>query len=170
MSAPSEPDRAPEVERALLKEASEQLVRLLDAAIRDGRERAVALTPDLPGTERPLPFIRPPAFDMPPRRINGATMKEYCRAWRDRQRQTRHAIERRAHRERRALLEPKPRPRPAIGQFTIMDLADDTCRFPLGDGPFLFCGARSLPGKPYCMNCMRGLYRSADDDMALAEE
>jgi hypothetical protein len=166
MSAPPEHDRAPEFERALLREASEQFARLLGEAIRAGRER-VSLKLVRPGTERPLPFFRPAAFDAPPRRVNGVTMKEGCCAWRA----ARHAIERRARQEQLALLEPQPRPRPAIGQFTIMDLADDTCRFPLGDGPFLFCGAPSMPGKPYCANCIRGLYRRADgEDMTLAEE
>jgi GcrA cell cycle regulator len=171
MSAPPDRARAPELERAVLREANEQFTRLLEAAIRTGRERDRSVAPATPGAERPLPFVRPAAFDLPPRRVNGVTMKEYCRAWRDRQRQARHAIERRAHREQLALLEPKPRPRPAIGQFTIMDLAEDTCRFPLGDGPFLFCGTRSMPGKPYCASCARGLYRCANgDDVALAGE
>lgn len=167
MAAPPDHARAPEVERAALKDATEQFARLLDAAIRKGRERDVApAAPELAGTERPLPFRRPAAFDAPERRVNGVTMKEYCRAWRDQRREARRAMERRAQQEQLALLAPKPRPRPPIGQFTIMDLADDTCRFPLGDGPFLFCGATPVPGKPYCARCVRGLYRRAGDEDA----
>jgi hypothetical protein len=36
---------------------------------------------------------------------------------------------------------------------TIADLTDDTCRWPVGhpkDKDFRFCGAPSLPRKPYC--------------------
>jgi hypothetical protein len=107
MAAPPDHARAPEVERAALKDATEQFARLLDAAIRKGRERDVApAAPELAGTERPLPFRRPAAFDAPERRVNGVTMKEYCRAWRDQRRQARRAMERRAQQEQLALLAP----------------------------------------------------------------
>jgi hypothetical protein len=170
MAAPPDHARAPELKRAALKQANEEFARLLEEAIRSGRERGPSSEPSAqPGTERPLPYVRSPAFDEPACLVAGVPKREYARAWRERQRETRRAIERRAQREQAALLEPKPRPRPPIGRFTIMDLADDTCRFPIGDGPYLFCGATPVEGKPYCERCVRGLYRS-DDDIAATDE
>jgi hypothetical protein len=78
--------------------------------------------------------------------------------------------EREAERAIAELLAPQPGPRPPIGRFTLMDLGPDTCRFPFGDGPFLFCGAEPLPEKPYCATCIRGLYRSLDEAEEALEE
>jgi hypothetical protein len=57
-------------------------------------------------------------------------------------------------------LEPQPaeRSRPPVGKFTLLDLGADTCRFPIGDGPYLFCGAPPVAGLPYCAGCARVLY------------
>jgi GcrA cell cycle regulator len=32
----------------------------------------------------------------------------------------------------------------------LMDLKPNECRFPLGDGPFTFCGNTTKPGESYC--------------------
>lgn len=34
----------------------------------------------------------------------------------------------------------------------LQHLTDKTCRWPVGDGPFVFCGTLPHPGKPYCAN------------------
>ena len=41
---------------------------------------------------------------------------------------------------------------PAPGdRLSVLDLSDKTCKWPLTDGrPHEFCGARPIPGKPYC--------------------
>jgi GcrA cell cycle regulator len=39
---------------------------------------------------------------------------------------------------------------PNIPPVSIMELNDRTCRWPIGDGPFMFCGALPLHEKPYC--------------------
>lgn len=41
--------------------------------------------------------------------------------------------------------------RPDVGRITnILDLEPHHCRWPVGDGPFAFCGDRKIPGKSYC--------------------
>ena len=41
--------------------------------------------------------------------------------------------------------------RPDVGRITnILDLEPHHCRWPVGDGPFAFCGDRKVPGKSYC--------------------
>jgi hypothetical protein len=110
--------------------------------------------------------VPPAAHERPARQPDGVAGKDYCRAWREKQRAIKRALKRDAERAQADLLAPKPRPRPPVGQFTIMDLAEDTCRFPFGDGPFLFCGATPVPGRPYCARCIRGLYRSPGKDEA----
>ena len=169
MSAPPEHIRAPEIARAALKEATDLFGRLLAAAILNGTERDVAPpATEQSGTERPVRLVARAENEKPARHVNGLAMKDYCRAWRETQREVWRALQRDAQRAQSELLAPKHGPRPPIGQFTIMDLGPDTCRFPFGDGPFLFCGAAPLAGKPYCARCIRGLYRSPDDEEALA--
>lgn len=34
--------------------------------------------------------------------------------------------------------------------LTLSDLNESTCKWPLGDGPFTFCGHAPLKGLPYC--------------------
>lgn len=163
MSAPPEHRRAPAVERAALKEANDLFARLLSAAILNGSERdVVPLVPAQPGTQRPMRLVPPAAPERPAHPSDRPAMKDYCRAWREKQREIKRALRRDARRAQADLLAPKPRPRPPVGQFTIMDLAEDTCRFPFGDGPFLFCGATPLLGKPYCARCLPGLYRKPE--------
>lgn len=39
---------------------------------------------------------------------------------------------------------------PAAFTYSLLDLRPGQCRWPQGDGPFLFCGARQDEGGPYC--------------------
>lgn len=32
----------------------------------------------------------------------------------------------------------------------LVDLGFGECKYPFGDGPFLFCGCPAIPGQPYC--------------------
>lgn len=42
------------------------------------------------------------------------------------------------------------RPRPEPGQFTLLDLADDVCRWPVSEAaPYFFCGTATSCA-PYC--------------------
>ena len=34
--------------------------------------------------------------------------------------------------------------------LNLLDLTDSTCHWPLGDGPFTFCGCQVQEGSPYC--------------------
>lgn len=46
-----------------------------------------------------------------------------------------------------------PRPKPEIPvplMIGLMDLTDTTCRYPIGDGPFVFCGHEKQAGSSYC--------------------
>lgn len=38
------------------------------------------------------------------------------------------------------------------GRLELTELCDGVCRWPSGDGPFLFCGDASIAGRPYCLN------------------
>jgi GcrA cell cycle regulator len=52
--------------------------------------------------------------------------------------------------------EPRPRPQPpkpepsAFLGLPLHELTDSQCRWPDGDGPFLFCGQPASLGQPYC--------------------
>jgi hypothetical protein len=52
--------------------------------------------------------------------------------------------------------EPKPRPRPQPSEppaflgLPLEQLSDHQCRWPEGDGPFLFCGQPAVLASPYC--------------------
>jgi hypothetical protein len=53
---------------------------------------------------------------------------------------------------------PKPRPvqtAPHAGFLKIpfADLGPNHCRYPIGDGPFLFCGQPKMEGSSYCAWC-----------------
>lgn len=53
---------------------------------------------------------------------------------------------------------PKPPPQPC----TLDQLTQRSCRWPIGDGPFMFCGATSLDLRPYCQeHTDRGYHRIA---------
>jgi GcrA cell cycle regulator len=43
-----------------------------------------------------------------------------------------------------------PRPDPRPGQVPLLELAADGCRWPSGEGPYLFCNEPQLDGAPYC--------------------
>jgi GcrA cell cycle regulator len=49
---------------------------------------------------------------------------------------------------------------PSAGAVSLMDLTASTCRFPVhGErAPFLFCGAQSVEGCPYCADHCRAAY------------
>jgi hypothetical protein len=149
MSARHDHGRAPQVARAALREATDLFGRLPAAAIRNGAEHVTPLAPEPPRPRHRVQFLA---------RAESVTthqtdrLRDICRA---------------PLRDVRGTpddpLAPKQRPRPAIGCFTILDLGPDTCRFPFGDGPFFFCGATPVPGKPYCAGCIRGVYRGDGD-------
>lgn len=47
----------------------------------------------------------------------------------------------------------EPPQRPSCEPVGLMDLTLRSCRWPIGDGPFLFCGAmeaEGAKGRPYC--------------------
>jgi GcrA cell cycle regulator len=47
----------------------------------------------------------------------------------------------------------EPPPRPSCEPVTLMELTLSSCRWPIGDGPFLFCGALEADGatgRSYC--------------------
>jgi GcrA cell cycle regulator len=54
-----------------------------------------------------------------------------------------------------------------IGQRrTLMELSEQTCRWPIGDpgnGDFFFCGGHSVEGLPYCAYHSRIAYQPASD-------
>jgi hypothetical protein len=165
MPAAPEHVRAPEVARAALKEATDLFGRLLAAAIRDGAENGVtslALAASY-AARRAWPLARTES-ESAVRRDDTSVMNDGRCVWREKWPEAKDALERDAAPAQPDPLAPQPRPRPPVGEFTIVDLGPDTCRFPFGDGPFLFCGATPMPGKPYCAGCIRGLYRSPDPD------
>jgi GcrA cell cycle regulator len=45
---------------------------------------------------------------------------------------------------------PSPPPAPDMRKLPLLQLEPHHCRFPEGDGPFLFCGADTHEGKVYC--------------------
>lgn len=45
--------------------------------------------------------------------------------------------------------------------ITLHTLTNHTCRWPFGDGPFVFCGETVHPGLPYCLGHARIAYRRA---------
>lgn len=148
------------LERAKLERANDMFGRMLSAAILAGTENDDHFIPrEQFCTERPLPFVRPAHVNGVPsadRLIGGIPRAEYMRRWREQQAAKQGKA---APQSFRPVAQEARRERPPIGQLTIMDLADDTCRFPVNDGPeFLFCGAKPVKGKPYCAACCRIAY------------
>lgn len=45
---------------------------------------------------------------------------------------------------------PPPPPPLPVGTYSIFDLKSSSCRYPTGEGPFLFCGETKADGRPYC--------------------
>lgn len=43
-----------------------------------------------------------------------------------------------------------PRPDPRPGQVPLLDLVADGCRWPSGEGPYLFCNEPQMAGHSYC--------------------
>jgi hypothetical protein len=48
----------------------------------------------------------------------------------------------------------QPAPQGFLG-ITFGELQDHHCRFPRGEGPFLFCGQPAIEGSSYCADCHR---------------
>jgi hypothetical protein len=164
MAARPEHVRAPEVARAALKEATDLFGHLLATEIRSGSQRGATRLIGPPSATRRAPRFVARTESGAARRADGIAATDDGRAWREERRDTPPVRQRDARPEPDDPLASGPRPRPAIGRLTLMDLGPDTCRFPFGDGPFRFCGAMPVPGKPYCAACLRGLYRSPERD------
>jgi GcrA cell cycle regulator len=45
---------------------------------------------------------------------------------------------------------PEPPPLSAMLKVGILGLKNGMCKWPIGDGPFTFCGRKQKPGKVYC--------------------
>jgi hypothetical protein len=41
------------------------------------------------------------------------------------------------------------------GTLSLIELRDGDCKWPSGDGPFLFCGRACVPEQPYCAEHLR---------------
>lgn len=50
-------------------------------------------------------------------------------------------------------------PQPVSRDVALLDLTAGDCRWPSGDGPFLFCGHRAEEGRPYCAYHTRLAYQ-----------
>jgi GcrA cell cycle regulator len=66
-------------------------------------------------------------------------------------------------------LPPEP-PAPAARMIPLADLEAGDCRFPYGDGPFLFCGCARAPGLPYCATHARVAYQPVAARRSLCRE
>lgn len=51
-------------------------------------------------------------------------------------------------------------PRPSL-HVSLLDLNPDSCRFPEGDGPFLFCGRPRMASSSYCEHCHKITHQSS---------
>jgi len=56
------------------------------------------------------------------------------------------------------VLRPDPRP----GHVPLLDLVPDGCKWPSGDGPFLFCNEPQEPGQVYCPDHCALAYRALE--------
>jgi GcrA cell cycle regulator len=55
---------------------------------------------------------------------------------------------------------------PVEQRRTLLELNEDTCRWPIGDpagSDFYFCGGKPLTGLPYCTHHSRVAYQPATD-------
>jgi GcrA cell cycle regulator len=93
-------------------------------------------------------------------RLNGAADTA---GWIERTRSERDGPDRRRRRQPRKLTMARPPKVP--GRFTLFDLNNESCRWPMGRrGKYLFCGvaeADVLCGIPYCARHMRRAYTDA---------
>ena len=58
--------------------------------------------------------------------------------------------------------EPLPDPRTPIAGaklVSILEITDNECKYPHGDGPFQFCGCPAVPGLSYCASHARIAFR-----------
>lgn len=57
------------------------------------------------------------------------------------------------------VIKERPKPSGFLG-ITLMELGDDSCRFPNGEGAGItFCGQTAVKDRPYCGACMRLAYQ-----------
>lgn len=129
---------APAAEYAELSDATLQFARLLAGTAY---------------TDIDIPRERVTYIDPPPATIDNGpceARRQVVRAMHDKARQDRADF--------RDMLRADTATPPAPGQFAVTDLTEDVCHFPLGDGPFLFCGEPTIIA-PYCARCARIAYR-----------
>jgi GcrA cell cycle regulator len=55
-------------------------------------------------------------------------------------------------------LPPEPEILEDCQPITLLELTDDTCKFPFGGHDYVFCGRRVLAGSPYCAHHCRISY------------
>ena len=49
---------------------------------------------------------------------------------------------------------------PVHERKTLLQLSEKDCRWPIGDGPYHFCGRQQVPGLPYCSHHSRRAYQT----------
>jgi len=64
---------------------------------------------------------------------------------------------------------PKGTPIPSIPEpvaplrLNLLELDDTSCRYPIGNSPYVFCGKEVQPGSSYCPDCHRICWRPMPD-------
>lgn len=147
-------DMRPAFSPEALRKASEQFAALLSEAIDSGVERNIqpAVVTDH-ATERPVPMHAPTRADTPerPQVLRGIAQ----------------ALARQRRREYAADFAMRmlgDGVRPPIGRFTLMDLSDSVCRYPVNeDPPFLFCGEPVERSGRYCSHHHAICYSREDE-------
>ena len=54
---------------------------------------------------------------------------------------------------------PEPLPAERQGEYTLLELGHNDCRWPSGDKDFTFCGMPIQPGFPYCAHHTKKAYQ-----------
>lgn len=54
----------------------------------------------------------------------------------------------------------EPQPPAESLHVSLLDLGPNSCRYPEGDGPFLFCGQPRMLGSSYCEHCHKVTHQS----------
>jgi hypothetical protein len=134
-------------ERQTAREA--EYAKLTDATLQFARLLAGTAYAEIDIPPERVTYIDPPAATID----NGPcdARRQALRAMHDKER-----LDRADFRDRLRAGPPVKLPPP--GQFAVTDLTEDVCHFPLGDGPFLFCGEPTSIA-PYCDSCARIAYR-----------
>lgn len=131
-----------DINRAQSERATAEYARRLSNAIAEGLERDYVIGSADPCTERPSVFV-PVVYAPPPPVITPAPVAKKSAEqlhWARRQAFREALLDRMHGRDRK----------PPIGRYDVTDLEDHTCHWPHGDGPFLYCGAPTAKGTPYC--------------------